>query len=355
MMFQKPPQISRRSIDRAGDILISGTHDEVALLDARNILTRWRACHAYPINTFQATLRTKVRNNRFGKNPIIAQRLKRAPTIIAKLREGRKYDIKLLNMQDIAGVRAILPSVNNVRKLEKEYRRKGRFEHVLHPRSPDYIQKPKGDGYRSIHLIYKYQNKKHPEWNGLWVELQIRTRLQHNWATAVEAVHTFLDKAIKTRQGQKSDEEWANFFRLVSSAFAIIEKTPPVSEHQELTPRQILEAIRKEEKNLKVIDKLKAFHTAMDIIIEKIKRGHYHLIVLNTKEKRVTVKSFGRDDFEVANLEYAQAEGESIHKDEVEAVLVSSNEVEKAYPSFFADTKDFIRDLQFVLSGDWIK
>lgn len=350
MVFQEPPNISKNAINKKGDILIDPQSSHKEIETAREVLNQWRACHAYPINTFQATLRTKVRGDAFGKNPIIAQRLKRAPTIINKLKEGVNFGIQLSNMQDIAGIRTILSSMADVRKLEKEYREKKRFDHIL-VRDKDYIQNPKErDGYRSIHLIYKYKNKNYPAWDNLSVELQIRTKLQHSWATAVEAIHTFLDKALKTRQGQESDQQWTEFFRLVSSAFAYIEGTPPVSVHSHMSPQDILSAIIKYEKELKVIEKLDAFNVAMGLI----KKGHFHLIVLDVKKHSVEVTSFGRDDFEEANKQYSLKEVEAENNNDIESVLVSSNEVEKAYPSFFADTKDFKENLKYVISGEWI-
>lgn len=356
MSYSKPPKISRSAINKAGDILINPDSDKVALENARDILNQWRACHAYPLNTFNSYLRTKARTKRFGNNVIIAQRLKRASTIINKLREGKPYNIQLLNMQDIAGVRAIVSSIKDVRRLEADYRESKQLSHKLHTRSKDYIQEPKTrDGYRSVHLVYKYENKLHSAWNGLWVELQIRTKLQHSWATAVETMHAFLGKAIKTRQGQKSDEKWTNYFRLISSAFAHLEGTPLVKGHENLKPSEIQIALRKYEKELKALEKLKAFPIAIRMITKEAPGSTYHLIILNTSEKTVTVQSYGRDDIEKANTDYAKTEKEFINNPEVEPVLVSSTNFKEAYSSFFADTKDFQKNLIHVLSGEWLK
>ena len=88
----------------------------------------------------------------------------------------------------------------------------------------DYISHPKTDGYRSIHLVYRYSSDKgKEEYNGLLIEVQIRSKLQHLWATAIETVDFFTRQAIKSNEGQK---EWADFFKLVSSAFAINENCP---------------------------------------------------------------------------------------------------------------------------------
>jgi putative GTP pyrophosphokinase len=170
MEFKKPPNLSRTAIRKAGDILISNTDDVSKIENARLILNQWRACHTYPINTFQATLRRKATNGLLGEGAIVAQRLKRSSTILSKLRE---LNVGLPNMQDIAGVRAILLSINDVYRLKVDYENPKRFKHKLW-RINDYIQDPKSDGYRSVHLIYKYKNKDFPYWDDLLIELQLR-------------------------------------------------------------------------------------------------------------------------------------------------------------------------------------
>jgi hypothetical protein len=130
------------------------------------------------------------------------------PTIINKLRLNPS--MKLARMQDIGGVRAVLKTIKDVRDLEREYRNKSHFKHEL-VNEKDYIESPKNTGYRGIHLIYKYKNnrKKAKEYNGLLLELQIRTRLQHAWATAVETMGTFLGQPLKSMDG---DKKWFDFF-----------------------------------------------------------------------------------------------------------------------------------------------
>jgi putative GTP pyrophosphokinase len=158
MAFASVPVESKNQINKAGVILASDHPLPSELAWAWGLANRWRACHAYPINTFQATLRTKLRL--FAKDPIAAQRLKRMPTIIDKLK--RYPTMKLSTMQDIAGVRGILATVNDVRKLRNEYQDNKRFAHELTDHK-DYIEHPRSeDGYRSIHLIYKYCNKMEP-------------------------------------------------------------------------------------------------------------------------------------------------------------------------------------------------
>ena len=75
--------------------------------------------------------------------------------------------------------RAILPTIHDVFRVTNEYLDAKRFDHEFY-RINDYIANPKSDGYRSIHLIYKYKNQRIPDWDGLLVEVQLRTKLQHS-------------------------------------------------------------------------------------------------------------------------------------------------------------------------------
>ncbi|WP_305461543.1 RelA/SpoT domain-containing protein [Photobacterium leiognathi] len=71
------------------------------------------------------------------------------------------------------------------------------------------MEEPKESGYRSYHLVYGYQNKKYEKLNGLQIEMQIRTAVQHSWATAVEVVGAFTAQSLKSSQG---NEKWLDFF-----------------------------------------------------------------------------------------------------------------------------------------------
>ena len=60
-------------------------------------------------------------------------------------------------------------------------------------------------------------------YNGKRIELQVRTRLQHSWATAVEAVGLFRGEELKNHKGS---EEWLRLFKLLSAEFAEAERCP---------------------------------------------------------------------------------------------------------------------------------
>lgn len=121
--------------------------------EALNILLNFRAIHAYPLNTFQATLRQRL--SKISKTAIIAQKIKRLPTILDKLL--RIPHMQLNRMQDIGGLRAIVNTPSELEKIYTSYKNAQHFPHQL-AEEKDYITTPKKSGYRGRHLIYKNIN-----------------------------------------------------------------------------------------------------------------------------------------------------------------------------------------------------
>lgn len=344
MSFAKP-EFSKKQINRAGEILISDDASSSDRLFADQVLTNYRAAHGYPINTFQATLRSKLKS--IDEKAIVAQRLKRTPSIVLKLR--RFEGMKLARMQDIGGLRAVVSTVTRVRKLESSYMQSG-FRHEL-VSSKDYLTDPKDDGYRGIHLIYKYANSRAVAYDGLSLELQIRTRLQHAWATAVETMGTFLGQALKSGQGEA---QWREFFAIASAALADLEKTTPVPGFESSTTRQIYQRLHASEQRLRVLEKLSGFAIATDRITTERGQGGYHLITLDSLKRTVSIRPFAVAKLEEANVAYAAIEARSKSGEPVEAVLVSAGPVEslrKAYPNYFLDTQVFVKQIQRFIEG----
>lgn len=346
MNFSKPPTESRKGINRAGKILADPNSSVKNKSDALEIVNSFRAAHAYPINTFQATLRSKLRT---FEEALVAQRLKRMPTIIDKLR--RYPDMQVTTMQDIGGVRAVLKDMRDVELLANQYRDRSRFKHEI-KNEMNHIANPRSsDGYRSLHLIYKYRNERAPEYEGLLVELQIRTRLQHAWATAVETMGTFTGQALKSRQG---DEKWLRFFALTSSAFSYIERTQPV--FPDKTLQQTCDELRSMEETLGVINQLSGLAIAPKVIDDSQQKNpskyYYHLIILDSSSKSVTIKSYSRNELEKATADYLKYEKRAREGELIEPVLVSAGNIDqlkKAYPNYFLDAHYFLQNLERIL------
>lgn len=119
---------------------------------------------------------------------ICAFRIKRIDSIIGKLRRLRGK-LELNRMADIAGCRCIVKTEREIYRIIKKLK-----ESDLQVDSTnDYIKAPQDTGYRSVHIyVYldKYtKNKK--------VEIQLRTREHHNWATFVETIDSLYNIRIK--------------------------------------------------------------------------------------------------------------------------------------------------------------
>ncbi len=342
-------QFTKGQVNRAGDVLMEPQkYEPEELLWANQVLANWRACHLYPINTFQALLRLKLKS--IDQDALVAQRLKRAPSILLKLE--RFEGMKLARMQDIGGLRAVVSSMAKLRKLETAYRQ-ATFKHKL-VSSKDYIDRPKADGYRSVHLIYRYTNPRAPAYEGLALELQIRTRLQHAWATAVETMGTFLGQALKSGQGEK---QWRDFFEVSSAALASVEKCAPVPGFENLNQGQIIKKLAHAEKKLQVLHKLSGFAIAADRITRGRGQGAYHLVVLNSEARTVLIRPFPQTRLDDANRAYADVELRAKNGESVEAVLVSAGPVDalrKAYPNYFLDTQAFVRQITKLIQSEKI-
>lgn len=171
---------SKSRVDRAGQVIAEmlraageGPH-KVWLLgadlpEAIQVVDWWRAEHARPLSRVAASLRYYVAEE---GAPVVAQRLKKFPTIAGKLlREPR---MKLSRMADIGGVRAVLPDQDAVYRTEARLRKNWTITNTR-----DYIAEPKDDGYRALHLIPRHRDR--------LMEVQLRTDYQDRWANAVEA------------------------------------------------------------------------------------------------------------------------------------------------------------------------
>lgn len=290
------PKYSKSQVDKAGNIVKSGSSSQEDKEWAEEVLSNWRLIHGYPINTFNTTLRDKIRS--IDKEALVAQRLKRRPSIVSKL---QKETTRLSQVQDIGGLRAVVKDMTTLKKLVANYK-KSQFKHEFVGQD-DYIEKPKESGYRSIHLIYKYKNEIVPEYSGLLIELQIRTKIQHAWATAVETMGTYLKHSLKSSEGP---EEWLKFFVITGAAFAHLEEQPPITEYCKMSKLEIFRQVVGIEKKLEVIKKLKAF-SAIITTTENI-AGHYRLIILDAKANTVKITSYSKTKLSEANEKYTEIE-----------------------------------------------
>ncbi|RPE30865.1 RelA/SpoT family protein [Acinetobacter sp. BIGb0102] len=332
---------------RAGNTLISSEASETQKIEAFKVLTAWRSLHTYPIDTFQKTLKRRCVELKF-KDFTVAQRLKRLPSIVSKLK--RHPGMNLARMQDIGGLRVILPSIQDVYRLHADLIHVNkRFSHEPKLPCDDYIHNPKKDGYRSLHQIFIYKSRDHAELDGLSIELQIRTKLQHSWATAVETLGIIEKASIKSGFGS---DDHKKFFKLSSALFSIKEQTPMLTEFSELSPHEIALQAKEIEERLQIFKKLKGIAiTAKHIESTSNSRYAYHILRLYRDEDawKVDVMPFSKNQEDLAKTFYASLEASVKSDPDVDVVLVSVGDlkaIKKAYPNYFLDTNQFIKEMQ---------
>jgi len=142
-------------VNKAGRALrqwLRGELDNAAVVDAAlDVVWRFRAAHAYPLTKATMGLRSVVRTERCQLE--VSQRLKRMTTILDKL--GREPTMQLSKMQDIGGCRAVLSTIDELRRVEHRLRKN-------RPplRYSDYISSPRSSGYRAVHVIVGYHDQR---------------------------------------------------------------------------------------------------------------------------------------------------------------------------------------------------
>ena len=334
------PEYSKRSVGRAGKAYVSG---DVTLLEfsaASLVIDNWRAAHGFPLNTLQILLRDRAR--KVDPDAIVAQRLKRMPSIELTLKKLGHFGLD--RIQDIGGCRAVVNSIQDVSGLWDLFKT-GRDFHEL-KKVDDYIWErgPRNTGYRSVHLIYAHHSQTHAEYNGLLIEVQLRSRLQHAWATAVETVAAFIGQPLKSGEG---DQDWLRFFALMSSEIAFQEKTPTVPGTP--TKRDELRyEIRSLAQKLDVISRLGAYQTALSVANTGLSDGtklHYFILARDAEAGTVEVYGFTNRQVVMATERYRELEQTALTRGgKADVVLVSVADLKtvyQAYPNYFADTTAF--------------
>src|SRR3546814_10329235 len=121
-------------VDKACRYLLLSGDDHTSAEAALDVLNEWRSFHTFPLNSITVGLRQKSR--RIYQDALVVQRLKRARSILAKL--IREPSMRLTQMQDIGGGRAVLDSVESVYQLKESYLNKRRQYEVVHIRSEEH-------------------------------------------------------------------------------------------------------------------------------------------------------------------------------------------------------------------------
>jgi len=330
------PQFTKTQVDKAGAVLTNPKAWTMAwdIDGALEIINNHRASHNFPLLVFRVDLTRRA--HKVDLSATIAQRIKRLRSIEAKL--SRFPTMRLAHMQDIGGCRAVVRNVRMVRELANVYK-KCRTKHRL-LRFDDYLKEPRESGYRGIHLIYAYQSSTKPVYNGLKIEIQLRSRQQHAWATAVETVDVFTGQALK---GGRGTHEWQRFFALMGTHIAAKERCPAVPDTPS-DPINLRDQIEEYVSDLDVFNHLWSYQATLQT--KDVPGADYYLLELNAERQETTIVGYKKNELKQAQDHYLALEKSIAGQRDKDAVLVSVSSLEslkRAYPNYFADTHVFIQ------------
>jgi ppGpp synthetase/RelA/SpoT-type nucleotidyltranferase len=201
--------LSKSRIDKAGRSLAHPAELTIEAMELEEDFDEYRISHLEPLSL--TTLELQQWLHGYGGSYYIAQRVKRKPQIVRKL---RRLSVRLTQLQDVGGCRIIVENNEDVDRLigfiQENVSKVGSF--ALR-RVTDYRERGRDEtGYRSAHLLL--------ERNGRSLELQIRSRIQHYWAESIERTSVIYGKHLKEQEG---DPAVIEYFRQLSDVFYEIE------------------------------------------------------------------------------------------------------------------------------------
>lgn len=235
---------SKSAIDRAGRALAKGSFasdEERAQHEA--VLDAYRQAHLEPLTS--TTLQLQSWMSGFSGQYYIAQRLKRKPQIIRKL---RRLPGRLVQLQDIAGARIVVKTNNDVDRLASHLRQSvAQQDRVTIDAINDYRTSGREDsGYRALHIVLLADQRS--------VELQLRSEAQHYWAEQIERTSVIYGHHLKELEGDRSV---LDYFQVLSDVFHDLEsgREPSIARKIELdAARSAAEAVIRRSDRRQVFD-----------------------------------------------------------------------------------------------------
>lgn len=336
---------SRNYLSKQGDIAL-GSPNEEEVQSSNAIIDKWRTDHIKPLHDLRNEVSNLIDNE--IKPYLISSRIKRMTSIIYKI--DINPSMGLGGMNDIAGLRVVFNDLTDLNKMRNVFEQN--IKNYKYIRTNDYIDEPKPSGYRSIHFIYHLRSDD-PIYDNLKFELQIRTKLQHTWATALETVDIHTKGTLKSGYGS---EDWKNFFKLVSALFSYKEGTKLLEEYRHLSVADVMKQYYIHNKEKQTLALIKAFKKTVEHgnkVSSKYNLSSY-LLEINLDTRTLNVKAFLDNELDKASTLYYEKEKEISKRNDIAVVLVSADsykELQKAYPSYFMDIEDFTSNLDKVIEN----
>ena len=303
--------ISRKQATAAGKILkeLSGQQNSEEYRKQILILDSWRHQHEEPAQIFFNKLVGII--NKYP-DAMATYRLKRKESILKKLYRSNG-NFELGAMDDIAGCRAIVNSVSEVYEVYNEILNLKEAGEIDIKKTKDYIKNPEKSGYRSLHIIIKQTLKQEDIDRQYRIELQIRTKLQHYWSTAVEAMSEIDNVEYKdptlVSEGNTRIQSCLQFFKVISKLFACCEN------NDDELKEELVNSVRTNDNFKEIIKDLKAARNSVTINMQKniAKSGEgLYLLELSRETQELTIHSYTMDCVEKAITNYNSKENSSI-------------------------------------------
>lgn len=356
---------SKKDVIRAGKNLIDDNlfDDQEKFNSTMSILTYWRDSHLVPLERSNQLLNRHIHH--IDKNAFIAKRIKRLDSIKRKLQRFEKMELK--NMQDIGGIRLVLSSQKQLDSMLKILTNETCFyKNNKLVKLDNYIKNPKFDGYRSIHIVGIFKNTDHDDRK---IEFQLRTKLQHSWATTLEIIDIF------TRQNLKSDNGFQNyktFFKYVSDLFQLIESFKSFQKNNIEDIRKdllnhletndvlfqkgygVLSFLRQGTSTTTIKDQLQLYCLSLRELntkLNKIDKNSFILIRLNISKGKIEHEHFPKKDSKKALERYSLYEQTLSKNPNIIVALLSTDALgglQEAYPNYFADSEMFIKYINII-------
>ncbi len=304
-----------KRLNKAGKAFRNGEAEPEDFL----VLNDWRGRCSAELSNVRSHINTILRS--LEVDAIVSQRLKRLPTIISKLKHFPK--MQLSTMQDIAGIRVSFRYSEDLARFLSRLKL-GTSGFTV---ARDYIKDPAESGYRSIHLV-KTMNSK------VKVELQIRTQVQHAWATTVEISDVLFKHEGEYKRDHTIDTDRSAFFKEVSKLMEMYERGETLDEALTATVLKLNDKIA-------LTNRVKQFGNALQVVNEHTKgksRGSYWLIKIEAGRIFLSRASEAKKEELIQQYTRLEEEGK-------EAVMVKVDDyesLEKAYPNYLGDASMFI-------------
>ncbi|WP_321404380.1 RelA/SpoT domain-containing protein [Maridesulfovibrio sp.] len=313
-------KISKTKIDKSGLALSKDVYkDEVDYIALEDIFDEYRKRHLGPLTEISMDLQRWLAD--YECEFYIAQRLKRKPQIISKL---QRLHVRLTQLQDIGGARIVVEDNDQVEKiysyLRDELRKQDKISVI---RVKDYREKGRDTtGYRALHVILSL--------DGVFIELQIRSRIQHYWSELIERTSVVYGFTLKE---QKGDPEVIYYFQQLSSAFYEIESGRDITSSMQIGLeefRKKAEEIIQSSDNKRIFDSFIHDDILKTMASREKSRGvgfkNWLMIFDWNSGSFIDWSDVGRDIDEAVNT-YVKAESQYNQGEGFEVVLIGSSSV----------------------------